>query len=289
MNNILKHFWILMAFAAFIQPSTASCTGDSLNYLTPQDTVFLELNQFQEKIFTHVVEEKQTLYSLCKFYGIEMEEILSYNIDLINNALKPGFPVEIPVPNRAIKRYKGADFDETRHVPVFYIVKSGDNLYGVSKRMFKMPIDTMVRRNNLETITIKPGQKLFVGWMSTDGIPASYRKFKGSPEHKHNQLLRRKYVQAKSVKRERMEQGVAFWQKGVKGESDFYALHRTAPKGSIIAVSNPMNQKTVYAKVIAKLPEGVYGDDVVIVVSPKVASQLGALDARFFVKLKFLK
>ncbi len=288
MNNILKHY-LFVCILTLPQLAFAFTTGDSLRYLTPQDTVFLELNEFQEKIFVHRIEYKQTLYSLAKFYGIQMAELISYNPTLIDTKLDFGVPVIIPIPNRAIVRYKKPGFLKHKYAPVHYIVQPGDNLFSVSKRMFKMPVDTIMARNRLTSNILKPGQTLQIGWMSIDGIPDSYRKFRGSPQHKANQALKRIYYQDKTVKKEYTEEGVAFWQKGTKGDSDFYALHRYAPKGSVIAVTNPMTKKTVYAKVIAKLPADVYGKNTIIVVSPKVAKEIGAKDARFRVKLKYVK
>ena len=66
-------------------------------------------------------------------------------------------------------------------------------------------------------------------------------------------------------------------------------MHRKAPIGSIIALFNPMTNRTVYAVVIAAMPESIYSEDVAVVVSPRVAQLLGAKDARFYVKVKYLK
>jgi hypothetical protein len=53
--------------------------GDSLTYLTPQDSVFLSVNESNQKIILHQLEKKQTLYSLAKFYGLEFNEVMYYN------------------------------------------------------------------------------------------------------------------------------------------------------------------------------------------------------------------
>ena len=50
-----------------------------------------------------------------------------------------------------------------------------------------------------------------------------------------------------------------------------------------------MNNRKVYAKVIGRIPENVYGSDVVVVISSKVANFLGAKDPRFFVRVRYLK
>jgi rare lipoprotein A (peptidoglycan hydrolase) len=67
-----------------------------------------------------------------------------------------------------------------------------------------------------------------------------------------------------------------------------YALHRDAAIGTIISVTNPMSNRTVYAKVIARVPDG-YERNVEVILSPEAARKIGALDPKFFVKVKYFK
>lgn len=82
-------------------------------------------------------------------------------------------------------------------------------------------------------------------------------------------------------------QGVAFWHKELTGTKGIYALHRTAAPNSIIAITNPMFNTTIYAKVVGKIPGNSYPDDVMVVVSPEAATRLGVKDARFFCMVAF--
>jgi hypothetical protein len=52
--------------------------------------------------------------------------------------LKVGKFVSIPIPNRAIRRYKGSNFNPAKFVPICYVVQNGDNLFQISKRHFSM-------------------------------------------------------------------------------------------------------------------------------------------------------
>lgn len=262
--------------------------ADSTNYFTPKDTIFIKLGEFQEKIFEHTVKENQTLYSIARFYGLHLEELFYYNPSLQDNVISIGQVITIPVPNRAIMRYKKKSFNNQKYAPICYRVKKYDTLFRIAKVHFKMPVDTIIARNQLTSEKLSIGQILHIGWMNIDGIPARFRKFQGTPGYKQNQRLRRKYVKGRQVKKEWDEQGVAFWQKNKGEKSDFYALHRKAPINSVIALTNPMNGKTIYAKVIGRIPEAVYGDEVVTVVSAKTAKALGAKDTRFFIRVKFL-
>ena len=266
--------------------------GDSLQYLTAQDSVFLTVDENNQKIIIHRLEEHQTMYSLAKFYGLELVELLYYNPELEKaNDIPIGVMVQIPIPNKAIKRYKNKNFDEAKHASIFYRVKKGDNLFHVAKRLFKMPIEDVQKRNNIVGNNIHPGQLLHVGWMSIEGVPREYRKLKPvPPEWKRSQLNGISYMQAKGIKPEHIQRGVAAWNKNSKNINTIFALHRSAPINSIVKIMNPMNKRTLYAKVVGRPSSKVYfGKNVVIVLSPKAAKMLGARDSRFFVNVEFLK
>ena len=74
-----------------------------------------------------------------------------------------------------------------------------------------------------------------------------------------------------------------------KNDTDLYALHRYAPVNSVIAVTNPMKKRTVYVKVIGRMPDTVYSDNIIVVVSSTAASMLGAKDAKFYVQVRYAK
>jgi LysM repeat protein len=266
--------------------------GDSLTYLTPQDSVFLTVDESNQKIIIHQLEKKQTMYSLAKFYGLEFNEVMYYNEDLeAISDISIGTFINIPIPNKAIKRYQRKDFDSTKHASIYYKIKKGDTLYGVAKRMFRMPVKDIQERNNLTDNTIKPGQYLHVGWISTEGIPREIRKLKPvPPEWQISQLNERHYLQAKGIKFEKTENGVAAWNKNSKTEGKLTALHSSAPINSIIEVTNTMNNRSIYLKVIGRPSRKVYyGPNVKVIVTPKVAKMLGARDHRFYTIIKSLR
>lgn len=281
----------LIGFQILFFLSTFSfATGDSLHYLTLKDTIFLSINNYQEKIFTHVLEEGQTLYSAGRFYGLKLDEVYAYNPDLKIKGYEPGDGVRIPIPNRAILRYKTPDFKWWKHIPVCYVVKKGDTFYGISKRFFKMPIDTIIQRNNLPDMSLTKGQILHIGWMNIDGIPEAMRQINGGPLWEKSYAMKNTYFQQKASKRERSEGGAAVWMQDKNGGSDLYALHPYAPIGSIISIKNPVYNRTVYVKVIGRMSSRIHDKaETKIVVSQTVAKMLGAIDPRFYVEIKYLK
>ncbi len=265
----------------------AYATGDSTRYLTRQDTVFLSIDAMGEKIFEHKIERKQTLFSLAQFYGLSVEELYFYNPELKEKSVSPGKAVLVPIPNRAIIRYKDQHFKIWKYAPVYYVVKKGDTMFRIAKVHFRMPVDSIMQRNGLQSETLKVGQCLQVGWISLDGVPEDMRSESGNPLSRKNGALYKLYVREQGDRKVKEHQGVAYWQKDSKEDSDLYALHRDARINSIIAVTNPMNKGTIYVKVIGRIPATAYGDEVAVVLSPLAAKALGARDPRFFVKVKY--
>jgi LysM repeat protein len=267
--------------------TAATATGDSLSYLTPKDTIFLTVGQFQEKYFTHYVEYNQTLFSLAKFYGMSLEELYFHNPGLNQRVVKLGMPINIPVPNRAIKRYWSSDMVPGDYVPVYYVVRKGDTMFRIAKRYFQMPIEEMLQRNRLFDHTLHKGQELHVGWMSIEGIPDSLRQYKGGALGKRNAELRKIFERGCGGQTPELGKGAAACPDNENGRTDLYALHRKAPLNSVVAIRNPMSRRTVYAKVIGRIPETQYENEVAVVVSALAAQLLAAIDSRFFVEVKY--
>ena len=88
--------------------------------------------------------------------------------------------------------------------------------------------------------------------------------------------------------REMAERGVAVWIADQNLDSTkMLALHRTAPVGTIIKVTNPMTERSTFAKVVGKFNENETTRDVIVVVTKATADLLGALDKRFQVSLAY--
>ena len=264
-------------------------TGDSLHYLLPKDTIFVKVGDFQEKYFEHKFAKKQTTFSLIKFYGIKEKELQFYNPSMLKTAPAAGLKLKIPIPNRAIIRVRDAKFTKKGTVPVFYVVKKSEGLKKIAEGYFNMPTDTLIARNKLKVNDLKIGQKLLIGWMSTKGISSDTRTVKGPPIVQKLFKLKSEMTEKGVGKKEITSKGAAFWQKDSKIDGDLYALHRSCPVGSVIIVHNPMENKTIYAKVVGKIPDGAYPNNVEVVVSPTVAKLLGAIDPNFYVLTKYYK
>lgn len=267
-----------------------SATGDSLSYLTPKDTVFLSADDFGNKIFEHTMEKGQTFFSLARFYGLKLEALYAFNPEVEHDGnFEPGQRIKIPIPDSAIVKSPKDAWPRTKFAPVFYVVKHGDTFYRIAKNYFQIPLDSLKKLNRLEKTVLFTGQRLQVGWLSLDGIPESLQLINANPMSAKMLELKLRYDAAKVSKKEQFHNGAAYWQREKKGNNDYYALHRFAPVGSVIEITNPIKKKTVYAKVLAPISDRAYGDDIVVVLSPSLAKLLDAKDAKFFVEVRYFR
>lgn len=269
----------------FTQKSAAQDTTEPIWLLSSRDSLLLKVEEGR-KFVLHPVKPKQTLFSIARYYNLSLEDLIEYNPGFRTDpSLRVGTRVKIPIPNKAIRRYKGKGFKPAEYCSIYYVVQGGDNLFQISKRYFDMPIDSVSKRNRLKNNNIKPGQRLHVGWMGIEGVHADWRPVKPVTE---SDVLKERFAADKKGHKEIDSQGVCFWQKDSKEKGDLYALHRDAAIGTIISVTNPMSRRTVYAKVIARIPDG-YERNIEVILSPEAARKLGARDPKFFVKVKYLK
>ncbi|TXB66554.1 lytic transglycosylase [Phaeodactylibacter luteus] len=290
MNLHLPTLFLLAALslsAPALGANAATLTGDSLQYLTAKDTVLLSMGQLQQPLMTHYLAPGQTLYSLARFYGLSVNELYFFNPGLSPQSMYYGMPVYIPLPPKAIRKYWMQDMRPGEYAPAYYMVRKGDTLYRIAKSYFNIPLEEMMARNGLLDHNLKPNQLLLIGWLSVEGVPDSLRKHVGGVLGERNAALQKLFIYQANQERIRESQGAAFWPKDLNMAADLLALHRTAKIGSVVSIHNPMSRRTVYAKVVGRIPDTAYKDDIVVVVSPQVAQLLGAIDPRFFVKVKY--
>lgn len=285
-NSIpMKKLPLFVLFSVLLSPQLRAQDEQPTPLLNYRDSILLTV-EGGKKFIHHPIKPKQTLFSISRYYNIGLEELFEYNPNFRNDPnLRIGSRVKIPTPNKAIKRYKSSSFVTSENTCIYYVVQQGDNLYQISKRYFEMPVDSIALRNRLKNNAIQPGQRLLMGWMGIEGFHADWRPVRPVTE---SGVLKASYNEGKKNKNEISAQGVCFWPKDSKEKGSLYALHRDARIGSVINVNNPMSNRTVYAKVIGRIPKG-YERNIEVVLSPEAARKLGARDPRFFVKTKYLK
>ena len=239
----------------------------------------------------HIIGEEQSLYSLSQFYDASLYDIKRFNPKLVVGEEHIGMEVKIPIDEKHLIKDLNQAGNYQVLEQVYYQVQKKDTPYGIAKRRIKIDLETLLQRNNITAEQVKKGQYLHVGWIPNVGLnhfakPVSAKKVFYSAE---NGDFRSEFVEKGGETKKYIEQkGAAFWDKKAKDDSNFYVMHRTAPKNTIIEITNPDTGRKIYTKVLGKVPSK-YPNKVIIVVSPKVAKQLGAVNANFFVSLSYYK
>jgi hypothetical protein len=67
--------------------------------------------------------------------------------------------------------------------------------------------------------------------------------------------------------------------------NQFLAFYNDAETGSIIRVTNLMNKKTIFVKVMGKVPPADAGQEIMLKLSNKAAQELGVVDEKFLVEV----
>ncbi len=260
--------------------------------LQSTDSVFV-LVENNQKFILHKVKRGETLYSIKRFYGIETSDLYFTNPGLEGKGIKENQLLKIPISGKAIRRSQGKNFVDTAYAKVYYRVRPQETLYRIAKVYFGMPTDYLQNRNKLPNTDLKTNQVLHIGWLSRAGIPDSLQRYTGltGVVAEENEKLRRKYEHGLLTKKEEQKEGVACWPKFQKMRSDdeLYVLYSGASTGAIVRIENPMTGRVLYVRVIGTMPHTSFTEGAIVMLSPTVAHALGALDAKTFVKLSYLK
>tara|TARA_B110000285_G_C14992531_1_gene547070 strand:- start:104 stop:982 length:879 start_codon:yes stop_codon:yes gene_type:complete len=292
MKKISSFLILFFALVASIQ--AFSIVEDSLSLpvirmLHPTDSIKVTTGLHNSKFLNHTVKQGQTLFSISRYYGLDMMDIINYN-PLLSEGVKLGQTLKVPIANTDIKWQQGKHFIKWRMIEVVYIVKPKDTVFKIAKTYFKMPIDSFRMINNKTHDTLEIGDKVIVGWIDIDGIPekAGVRAWLPITLYTDYKILRKRYVNTQKDKREIDEKGPATWNEKAKGDN-LYALHKTAPIGTVLKIMNPLNKRTIYVKVVGKLQGAGYHYDTIIVLSPSVVKALAGVNRNFRVNISYYK
>lgn len=294
MSRFLVLFVVLSLFCtstATAHSPIADSTSHPKRLLNPTDSIFVTVEGLQRYLL-HPVKPGQTLYALSKYYGLSITDLYFANPILKDKPITIGFFLKIPISHRAIQRFKGKKFEtyKWRKIEVCYIVKPKDTMFKIAKSYFKIPINTLKERNSLTSNVLTSGQKLVIGWIDIDGISKKARKYTGmsAAVREINLKLEQRFKAESMGKKTFKRTGAVSWNKKLEGTS-LYALHRKAKVGSIIKLTNPMNKRVLYVKVIGRLQGAAHSFNIHMVVSPAAAKALGVIDSNFLVNMEYYK
>lgn len=289
------------------------------NTATPQTS-----NQPQETktvptttgVTEHTVKPKEYLGVIAKQYDVTVEEIkelngLNSNNLQIGQVLKipaKGAPVQNEAPVVASKPIESKPVESkpvenkptavvnnptpTKTDPTFeHIVAANETIYSIAQK-YQLTTYQLKTFNNLTTNDLTVGQKLIIkGEKPAPTVAASNNNDTDDESAEGTGTLKNPNLKrpAATYGLNRIEEkGTGVWITDTDLDPNkMLILHRTAPVGTIIQITNPMTNRSTFAKVVGKFTENETTKDVIIVMTKAVADAVGALDKRFFCTLTY--
>ncbi len=290
----------LIIFSATILFAGVSLAQAQSNTVSTKTTV-----KNGKTFLEHTVTSKDTYYQLSRIYGVPVKDIMNANN---KKNLRVGDAVFIPAKDEAKKeepkkeiaktnssnegdsRTLGNPNSETIQAKILTEYKVGNNetLYSIAKR-FSTTVDNIKKLNSLNTDTVREGQTLKI----PDGNVVVIQKETAPaainipiPENLSKEEI--EFETNRYGIREKKEKGIGIWMENLEsGGRSNLALHRTAPVGTILKITNPLTKSVTFAKVVGKFSDTSESRDAIVILSKSAASYIGALDKRFLIEIAY--
>ncbi|MDR2282985.1 MAG: LysM peptidoglycan-binding domain-containing protein [Sphingobacterium sp.] len=249
-----------------------------------------------QRYVVHKLTPQETYYQLSRVYGVPVKDIMNTNN---KKNLRVGDTVRIPRGKAVAEEQKTQNKNTTpekvsidpQEVTEYKVSKS-ETLYAISRR-FGISVDDIKKVNGLTSENLREGQILKV---PNHSLPEPEPKIEVPavvevPQEiqEHQTIDDSMFKPNKYGIREKKERGVGVWMESL-GDGDgqtSLALHKTAPIGTILKITNPMNRSVTFAKVVGKFGDNQDTQDAIVVLSKSVATTIGALDRKFQVEITY--
>ena len=167
-----------------------------------------------------------------------------------------------------------------------HTVASNETIYSIATT-YHMTMDQLKAKNKLTNNSLRVGQKLIIKGQ----YPRIPRQAAVEPLTSGDTTLKNPSLRGAPSRyglNQVDEKGTGVWITDPDLDPvKMLVLHRSAPIGTIIKVTNPMTNRSTFAKVVGKFTENESTKDVIIVMTKAVAESIGALDKRFFCNLTY--
>ena len=287
---------LLLSFCLFF-----ICSGVRASVVV--DSVGVE-NLDGKKVILHKVEAHETYYSIARKYDVSARSISNFyhtSVLKIGDILK----VQTDTPFERKRVSFTSSKNQKRSYLITYVVNPKETLYAVARK-FGMTVDEVKELNKLKSDDLAVGKVLKVRGGPKPNANNNVETIRGqvsdrvfadaqlttddeqSDDTVNSDNNRLKHLPTRYGLHETTERGVALCisDENLDG-SKMLALHRSAPIGTVIKITNPMTQKSTFAKVVGKFTESESTKNVTIVLTKAVADLVGALDKKFQVNLMY--
>jgi LysM repeat protein len=217
----------------------------------------------------HIVRKGETLYSIAKKYGVVVAEISKANHFSIRHSLKAGQTLLIPttVDRQPIMLKK------------VFVASTPDTPYREEDNRHRLAMNN----NSTEMGTLNSTATFFEKPKKTDAVATSGSLRTSSANVVEYPSIFNQYAQ-QGFKIRKEKGAVNFLADNTSG-NQYLAFCNLAETGSVIRVTNLMNHKTVYVKVIGKVPAADASKEIMVKLSNKAAKELNVADEKFLAEI----
>ncbi len=283
---------ILISFSSIVKANVDSIGIETIN---------------GSKYILHKVQKGEGLYGIARKYKSTVTEIQEVN-NLTNKILDLGQIIKVPSKHQPIEVVETKPKQEQSSIPkivnnpkvkantyITHTVKRGETLYLLSRK-YDVSVTEISKLNKLKRTSLELGQKLKIPKKGT--VINNQDIIEPTEEEQKNVTVEKSSGTADvkvNVKNNKLlgsidynETGIASWieDKNIDSKKSI-ALHKSAPVGTIIRVTNLMNNKSIYVKVIGKLPDTGDNENTIIVLSKAAVNMLGGIEQKFRVNLNY--
>lgn len=306
---------LIILFASFALTSFAQ----------KQDSIFVQQGDDGWVIY-HKVKQGQTVFSIARNYHIPPALLSDFNEVSLQQKLKPGSNLFVPLGAYNLKAESGIHTGEMR--ALYHRLEAGESLRRIAKNS-NVSQKRLLDWNKITNYDLYEGMTLMVGWLLYDAT-GSYPTIKENnnvakpidnvvpqrnpppnprsttkPDTNYYVVVdtAAKFDSALVDKSEAeilydaqtingtniaTEKGpAAFFTSKNPGASYYYAFHNNSPRGTIIKVRNTNNGKTVFVKVLGPIPTTGLYHNCIIGISSRARAKLGVRDEKAWCELTY--
>ncbi len=265
----------------------------------------------------HKVDPGQTLYAVMRRYGVSVKEIKAANEGMGDNLRSDQVirvPYTPPKPTRAAakeerKEERRKEVEEkkapaTSASAAFGIhrVEQGQTLYSIAVK-YGVTLADIRKWNDMTSDNVRLGEDLIVSEKAYAKLQPAATPFPtpAKPVEKVEPAAPAPVVEkprkpepepepeipAASAKR-MSESGLAEVIDAETSSSKYLALHRTAPIGTLVQVTNEFNQAEIWVKVVGRIPDTGNNRDIIIKLSTRAFEKLSPNSRRFRASISFI-
>ena len=246
--------------------STPAATPKATTNATPSQPV---------KVRTHTVAKGETFYAICKKYGVSSTDVKKWN-NLSDLNVRIGQKLIVAKENKqasytpvAVASTPDTQYQQEDVRPRNEAIIPNDKPSSLAVEQEQ--IAAAERAKEAAELAASKPAPVSEGLRTSSSNPGEYRGiFNSYP------------INGYKIKKNR---GAATYLNDNTTGNQYLAFYNGAETGSIIRVTNMMNLKTIYVKVMGKVPPADAAQEVVLKLTSKAADELGVIDEKFLVEV----